>query len=67
MQNVTALKTQLSPRIAGSETGAATKSRVAVLPGAAPVEPRLALLDPTKTGTQADFRPNKTRRKKWKI
>ena len=33
MQDVTALKTQLSPRIAGSETGAATKSRVAVLPG----------------------------------
>jgi hypothetical protein len=53
MQNVTALKTQSSPRIAGSETGEATKSRVAVLPGAAPVEPRLALLDPTKTGTQA--------------
>ena len=37
------------------KTGAATKSRVAVLPGVASVEPRLALLDPTKTGTQADF------------
>ena len=53
MQSVKALKTQLSPWIAGSATGAATKSRAAVLPGAALVGPSLALLDPTKTGTRA--------------
>ncbi len=53
MHDRTALKTQSNSIIANGETREVTKGGAAVLPVAASVSPRLALLDPTKTGTQA--------------
>lgn len=53
MQDRTALKTQWSSLIAKGETREVIKRGAAVLPGAASVAPRLELLDPTQTGTQA--------------
>ena len=53
MRDRTALITQWNSMIVNGETRGGTKGGAAVLPVAASVSPRLALLDPTKTGTQA--------------
>src|SRR5215471_8697143 len=53
MQDRTALKAQWSSLIAKGETRDVIKRGAAVLPVGASVAPRLELLDPAKTGTQA--------------
>lgn len=53
MHDRTAVITQWNSMIVNGETRGGTKGGAAVLPVAASASPRLALLDPTKTGTQA--------------
>src|SRR5690242_14688645 len=53
MHDRTSPKTQWNSIIVNGETREVTKGGAAVLPVAASASPRLALLDPTKTGTQA--------------